>query len=67
MLLLLDYYGKFTCPVLVAFDSHTNPYQMHMIRRAIQHEELQNAIAALATNHMRVRGGIEGRRLSFPP
>ncbi|KAH3946006.1 hypothetical protein HBI56_077320 [Parastagonospora nodorum] len=63
---LLDYYDKFICPVLVAFDTPTNPYRMHIIRLAMQHEELQNAIAALATNNMRMRGGIEGRRLSLP-
>jgi len=63
---LLDYYDKFICPVLVAFDTPTNPYRMHIIRLAMQHKELQNAIAALATNNMRMRGGIEGRRLSLP-
>ncbi|CAN9174214.1 unnamed protein product [Alternaria alternata] len=64
MLSLLDYYDKFICPVLVAFDSHTNPYRMHIIHLAMRNEELQNAIGALATNNMRMRGGIEGRRLS---
>ncbi|KAF2130900.1 hypothetical protein P153DRAFT_365532, partial [Dothidotthia symphoricarpi CBS 119687] len=38
---------------------------MHIIHLAMRNEELQNAIAALATNNMRMRGGIEGRRLSF--
>ncbi|KAH8710067.1 fungal-specific transcription factor domain-containing protein [Phaeosphaeriaceae sp. PMI808] len=66
MLYHLDYYDKFICPVLVAFDSPTNPYRMHIIRLAMRNEELQNAIAALATNNMRMRGGIEGRRLSLP-
>lgn len=66
MLYLLDYYDKFICPVLVAFDSPTNPYRMHIIHLAMRSEELQNAIAALATNNMRMRGGIEGRRLSVP-
>jgi hypothetical protein len=66
MLYLLDYYDKFICPVLVAFDSPTNPYRMHIIHLAMQNDELQNAIAALATNNMRMRGGIEGRRLSLP-
>jgi hypothetical protein len=63
---LLDYYDKFICPVLVAFDTPTNPYRMHIIHLAMRNEELQNAIAALATNNMRMRGGIEGRRLSMP-
>ncbi|ORY11624.1 fungal-specific transcription factor domain-domain-containing protein [Clohesyomyces aquaticus] len=65
MLYLLDYYDKFICPVLVAFDSPANPYRMHVMHLAMQSEGLQNAIAALATNNMRMRGGIEGRRLSF--
>ena len=63
---LLDYYDKFICPVLVAFDSPSNPYRMHIIHLAMQNEELQNAIAALSMNNMRMRGGIEGRRLSLP-
>ncbi|KAF2036156.1 hypothetical protein EK21DRAFT_53023 [Setomelanomma holmii] len=66
MLYLLDYYDKFICPVLVAFDSPANPYRMHIVHLAMRNEELQNAIAALATNNMRMRGGIEGRRLSLP-
>lgn len=66
MLYLLDYYDKFICPVLVAFDTPTNPYRMHIIHLAMRNEELQNAIGALATNNMRMRGGIEGRRLSVP-
>ncbi|KAJ5020518.1 fungal-specific transcription factor domain-containing protein [Bipolaris maydis] len=64
MLFLLDYYDRFICPVLVAFDSPQNPYRMHILHLAMQNEELQNAIGALATNNMRMRGGIEGRRVS---
>jgi len=64
MLSLLDYYDKYICPVLVAFDDQKNPYRMHVIHLAMRNPELQNAIAALATNNMRMRGGIEGRRLS---
>ncbi|KAF1997898.1 hypothetical protein P154DRAFT_269699 [Amniculicola lignicola CBS 123094] len=63
---LLDYYDKFICPVLVAFDSPMNPYRMHVMHLAMRSEGLQNAIAALATNNMRMRGGSQGRRLSFP-
>ncbi|KAF2114652.1 fungal-specific transcription factor domain-containing protein [Lophiotrema nucula] len=66
MQFLLDYYDRFICPVLVAFDSPNNPYRMHVMHLAMRSEGLQNAIAALATNNMRMRGGIEGRRLSFP-
>jgi hypothetical protein len=66
MLYLLDYYDKFICPVLVAFDGRTNPYRMHIMHLAMRNGELQNAIAALATNNMRMRGGMAGRRLSLP-
>jgi len=63
---LLDYYDKSICPVLVAFDSPVNPYRMHVMRLVMRSEGLQSAIAALATNNLRMRGGIEGRRLSIP-
>jgi hypothetical protein len=63
---LLDYYDKFICPVLVAFDDVTNPYRMHVMHLAMRDEGLQHAIAALATNNMRMRNGIEGHRLNFP-
>ncbi|KAF2873162.1 fungal-specific transcription factor domain-containing protein [Massariosphaeria phaeospora] len=62
---LLDYYDSFICQVLVAFDSPSNPYRMHVMHLAMRSEGLQNAIAALATNNIRMRGGIEGRRLSL--
>ena len=66
MKFLLDYYDKFICQVLVAFDSPMNPYRMHVMHLAMRSEGLQHAIAALATNNIRMRGGIEGRRLSVP-
>lgn len=65
MRFLLDYYDKFICPA-VASNSDANPYRIHILHLATQSEGLQNAIAALATNNMRMRGGIEGRRLSLP-
>jgi hypothetical protein len=65
MLYLLDYYDKFISQVLVAGDGPTNPYRMHVMPLAIKNEGLRNAIAALATNNLRMRGGIEGRRLSY--
>lgn len=52
---LLDYYDKVICPVLVAFDSPSNPYRMYMMQLATQNAGLQNAIAALVTNNMRMR------------
>ncbi|KAL5470652.1 hypothetical protein PMIN07_001651 [Paraphaeosphaeria minitans] len=65
MLYLLDYYDKFISQVLVAGDGPTNPYQKHVMPLAMRSEGLRNAIAALATNNLRMRGGIEGRRLSY--
>lgn len=65
MLYLLDYYDKFISRVLVAGDGPSNPYRMHVMPLAMRSEGLRNAIAALATNNLRMRGGIEGRRLSY--
>ena len=65
MLFLLDYYDKFISRVLVAGDDQTNPYRMHVMPLAMRSEGLRNAIAALATNNLRMRGGIEGRRVSY--
>lgn len=53
---LIDYYDKAICPVLVAFDSPKNPYRMHVLPLAVTSASLQNAIAALATNNIRMRG-----------
>ncbi|KAE9976527.1 hypothetical protein Vi05172_g7967 [Venturia inaequalis] len=53
---LIDYYDKAICPVLVAFDSPKNPYRMHVLSLAVTSPSLQNAIAALATNNIRMRG-----------
>jgi hypothetical protein len=53
---LLDYYDKAICPVLVAFDNAKNPYRMHIMHLAVSSKPLQNAIAALAMNNMRMRG-----------
>jgi hypothetical protein len=56
MCFLLDYYDKAICPVLVAFDNPKNPYRMHIMHLAVSSKSLQNAIAALATNNIRMRG-----------
>ncbi|TLD36622.1 fungal-specific transcription factor domain-containing protein [Venturia nashicola] len=56
---LIDYYDKAICPVLVAFDSPKNPYRMHVLPLAVTSTSLQNAIAALATNNIRMRGAKE--------
>lgn len=62
---LLDYYAKFICPVLVAFDDATNPYRNHVMHLAMHDEGLQYAIAALVTNNMRMHIAIDGHRNGF--
>jgi hypothetical protein len=52
---LLDYYDKHICSVLVAFDDSINPYRMHILQLATHNEGLQNALAALSLNNMRMR------------
>lgn len=52
---LIGYYDQHICPFLVAFDTPENPYRLHIINLASQNDGLQNAIAALATNNMRMR------------
>jgi hypothetical protein len=52
---LLDYYDKHICSVLVAFDDTINPYRMHILQLATHNQGLQNAIAALSLNNMRMR------------
>ncbi|KAI9713681.1 MAG: hypothetical protein M1828_001411 [Chrysothrix sp. TS-e1954] len=52
---LLDYYDKAICPVLVTFDGPSNPYRAHIIQRAMHNPGLQHALAALATNNMRMK------------
>lgn len=61
---LISYYDQHICPFLVAFDGPDNPYRMHIIHLAAQNEGLQHAIAALATNNMRMRQ-IGNRKTGF--
>jgi len=56
---LFDFYDKHICSVLVAFDGDTNPYRAHILQLASQNEALQYAIAALATNNIRMRNHIQ--------
>jgi len=65
MRFLLDFFANAICPVLVAGDDQSNPYRMHIMPLAMRSEGLRNAIAALSTNNIRMRGGTEGRRLSY--
>ena len=52
---LMDYYDRNICPFLVAFDGTENPYRKHILQLAMNNEGLQNAIAALSTNNIRMR------------
>lgn len=56
MCYLLDYYDREICPVLVASDAASNPYRRLVLRLSMESAGLQNAIAALATNNMRMKG-----------
>lgn len=62
---LMEYYDRHICTYLVAFDSPENPYRKHILQLAVHNEGLQNAIAALATNNMRMRKEPAPRRLGF--
>jgi len=64
---LLNYYDKAICPVLVAFDGPQNPYRKHILHLAVSNKALQNAIAALSTNNMRMRGHKELNRAGIDP
>lgn len=55
MQFIMSYYDTAICPVLVAFDGDSNPYRMHIMHLAMQNEGLQNALAALVTNNIRMR------------
>jgi len=65
MQFLLGYYDKAICPVLVAYDGPSNPYRMHVLHLAVHSEGLRNAIAALSTNNIRMRGLKDVNRLGF--
>ena len=52
---LIDYYDKVISPVIVAFDSPTNPYRAHILQLAVESEPLQHAIATLAACNLRIR------------
>ncbi|KAJ6175312.1 hypothetical protein N7485_005117 [Penicillium canescens] len=52
---LISYYAEVIAPMIVAFDSPTNPFRTHVIRLAVESEALQEAIATLATSNLRQR------------
>ena len=59
---LISYYVEVIAPVIVAFDSSTNPYRIQILRLAQESESLQEAIAALSTSNLKRRQ--EGKALS---
>lgn len=52
---LISYYAEVISPMIVAFDSPTNPFRTHILRLAQGSEALQEAIATLATSNLRQR------------
>lgn len=52
---LMSYYLEVIAPVIVAFDSPTNPYRVHILRLAQDSMALQHAVAALSASNMRQR------------
>lgn len=62
---LMEYYDRHICTYLVAFDSPENPYRKHILQLAVHNEGLQNAIAALSTNNIRMRKELPPRRVGF--
>lgn len=52
---LISYYTEVISPVIVAFDSPTNPYRTHILHLARESQTLQHAIAALAASNLRQR------------
>ncbi|OQE44255.1 hypothetical protein PENCOP_c002G01604 [Penicillium coprophilum] len=52
---LISYYAEVIAPMIVAFDTPTNPFRTHVIRLAMESEALQEAIATLSTSNLRQR------------
>lgn len=62
---LMEYYDRYVCPFLVAFDGPQNPYRKHILQLAVHNEGLQNAVAALATNNLRMRKKQPPRQIGY--
>ena len=62
---LMEYYNRNICPFLVAFDGPQNPYRKHILQLAVNNEGLQNALAALATNNLRMRKKQTQHQIGF--
>lgn len=52
---LINYYAEVISPVIVAFDSPSNPYRTHILQLAAGSETLQHAISALSASNIRQR------------
>ena len=52
---LINYYAEVISPVIVAFDSPSNPYRTHILQLAAGSETLQHAISALSASNLRQR------------
>ncbi|KAL4943609.1 hypothetical protein BDV06DRAFT_133008 [Aspergillus oleicola] len=52
---LISYYAEVIAPVIVAFDSPTNPFRTSILRMAQDSTSLQKAIATLSTSNLRQR------------
>lgn len=62
---LMEYYDRHICPYLIAFDGPENPYRKHILQLAVHNEGLQNAIAALAMNNIRMRKQPPPKQMAF--
>lgn len=51
----VKYYEKVISPIIVAFDSPTNPFRTHILHLAVASDALQHAIAALSACNFRKR------------
>src|SRR2546423_5377145 len=52
---LIKYFAEVISPVIVAFDSPSNPYRTHILQLAADSETLQHAISALSASNLRQR------------
>ncbi|KAH8696400.1 fungal-specific transcription factor domain-containing protein, partial [Talaromyces proteolyticus] len=52
---LISYFAEVIAPVIVAFDSPTNPYRTRILQLAHHSDTLQHAIAALSASNIRQR------------
>ncbi|KAJ5098617.1 Protein of unknown function DUF3468 [Penicillium argentinense] len=52
---LISYFTEVIAPMIVAFDTPTNPFKTHILRLALESEALQEAIATLSTSNLRQR------------